>query len=122
MQRKLKPGMIKFRCTGVGRKYVGCAYLVHSTAKFALLTVDMRLKRAVVIASACSYPGGSTIPRNSGVWLGAGEDSFYKGAKVGKNDVKPFFLSFPDFAVGWHLWAVDGPTRYTLRLVFSKEA
>ena len=94
-----------------GAVVVNNAFVVLAHDDVALVCVDMKSKRAV-LSSTFSTSGGAV-----GVSLMADEHTLRLDESKDRESFTD--VEFPQFA-GWRIFAVDGPARYTMSVVFTR--
>jgi hypothetical protein len=97
-----------------GKKYVGSACVVHESNRCIVLEIDMRLKRADVLA-ICNGT------EKAGKWISApcllfcsSEESYFGGKKINTAEGE---IEFPTMT-GWLLYTAHRIGRYTIAAVF----
>lgn len=95
-----------------GAVIVNNAFVVLDHDDVVLVCVDMKSKRAV-LSSTFSTSGGAV-----GVSLMADEHTLRLDESKDRESFTD--IEFPQFS-GWRIFAVDGPSRYTMSVVFTRD-
>ena len=96
-----------------GAVVVNIAHVMLAHDDVALVHVDLKSKRAAMSGTFGSSDGAV------GVSLMADENT----TRLDESKDRDSFteIEFPQF-VGWNIFAVDGPSRYTLSVVFTRDS
>lgn len=103
---------VKLNIWAQGPVIVNDAILAHASPSIHCILVDLRSKYAE-LSSTGSCEHGSVS-----VFLAAGEQTLHRLDRAKDEALTCFDL--PDYE-GWDLFAIDGPSRYTLRIVMVKK-
>lgn len=102
-----------------GAVLVSSAYIWRKSDDIVCVYVDMRSKYAEAICVCDSGPSGpkSNISGPT-ITLAAGDSTMHLNDKCSREELTE--LTFMDY-VGWEIFCVSGPNRYTMSVVFIKK-